>query len=62
MDLQLVDIRAESKNDFLSLVLKDISLMNKISTARSSGSVRLMAYESLDLIQQLSSQSSATSY
>ena len=63
IDLQLVntvDISAGSKSDFISLVLRDVAILKNMSAARSSGSVHLMAYESIDLIQQLTSRSGPT--
>ena len=63
MDLQLVnriDVSAKQTEDFLSLVISDITIINKMSIARSSGSVHLMGYEHLDLTQQLTSHFGAT--
>ena len=63
LDLQIVNaIDVTSDNDFFSLVSKDIALLRNISTGRSSGSVRKMAYESHDLSQQLMSKSGPTCF
>ena len=63
LDLQIVNaIDVTSDNDFFSLVSKDIALLRNISTGRTSGSVRQMAYESHDLSQQLMSKSGPTSF
>ena len=62
LDLQRVNTLdvSMSNNDFFSLVSKDIAVLRNISTSRTSGSVRQMAYESFDLFQQIRSQSGPT--
>ena len=62
MDLQLVNSidNSASRNDYILSVLRDIAVLRNISTARSSGTVEQMAYESIDLFKQLSSQSGPT--
>ena len=64
LDLQFVNTIAvtTSENDFISLVCSDITKLRNMSTNRTSGSVCQMAYESFDLIQQLTPQSGPTCF
>ena len=61
LDLQLVNSidSTISENDF---ICRDIANLRNMSNTRTSGSVRQMAYESVDLIQQLTSQSGPTCF
>ena len=63
VDLQLVNtigIFTAENDDFVSVILRDISMLKSRTAARSSGSADKMTYESLDIIQQLSSRSGPT--
>ena len=63
IDLQLVntiDIFTAENDYFVSVIFRDISMLKSITAARSSGSADQMTYESLDIIQQLSSRSGPT--
>ena len=63
IDLQLVntiDTSITEKTDFLSVTVRDIAMLKSMTTARSSGSADQMTYESLDIIQQISSRSGPT--
>ena len=61
-DLQLVNTQTISiaEDDFVSIAFKTITMLRNSSATRNTGSVQLMGYESIDLIQQLSSRTGPT--